>query len=337
MSFNDGTELGISAEELGQTEQPFIPSIALGMLPPRIPAIASAEWVWRPEGWPEDMALPKEGMGEVEHALNEWMSSRILDGAIAEICRRRILSSINEGFLSRNIWFSEDDREGFLESLEGSEIEREALTIILDSLEEGVYVKEDGTFESLEERVVRVDEAACHPILVTLWKEHGMHLLGEMFGIDEDEASEIHAKQAKRKQGFGAFLRQLRESRGVDDRLRILPWERDSLPSPLSFADRLIRDSFRSGVSSTVSSTSKQKGLLQAMGWAWLVVHNKTESDSWRFDGDSKDKGGDWVPFLSRLYDEGIDLLEGNKSSTEGYKNAMMDLASACGVSIDST
>ena len=59
------------------------------------------------------MTLPEEGMEEVEHAPNEWMSSRIPDGAIAEICRRGILSSINEGFLSRNIWFSEDDREGF--------------------------------------------------------------------------------------------------------------------------------------------------------------------------------------------------------------------------------
>ena len=337
MSFNDGTELGISAEELSQTELPFIPSIALGMLPPRVPAIASAEWVWRPAGWPEDIPLPEEGVEEVKHALNEWMSSRIVDGSIAEICRRRILSSINEGFLSRNIWFSEDDRKGFLESLEGSEIEREALSVILDNLEEGVYVKEDGTFESIEEQVIRVDEAACHPILVTLWEEHGMHLLSEMFDIGEDEGSDIHAKQAKRKQGFGAFLRQLREARGIDDRLRILPWERDSLPEPLAFADRLIRDSFRSGVSSTVSSTSKQKGLLQAMGWAWLVVHNKTESDSWRFDGDSKDKGGDWVPFLSTLYEEGIGLLEGGKSSPEGYKNAMEDLSSACGVSIGST
>ena len=117
----------------------------------------------------------------------------------------------------------------------------------------------------------------------------------------------------------------------------MLPWERDSLPEPLAFADRLIRDSFRSGVSSTVSSTSKQKGLLQAMGWAWLVVHNKTESDSWRFDGDSKDKGGDWVPFLSKLYEEGIGLLEGSESSPKGYKDAMGDLSSACGVSIDST
>ena len=73
------------------------------------------------------------------------------------------------------------------------------------------------------------------------------------------------------------------------------------------------------------------------MGWACLVVHNKTESDSWRFDGDSKDKGGDWVPFLSTLYEEGIGLLEGDKSSSEGYRNAMEDLSSACGVSIGST
>ena len=128
MSFNDGTELGISAEELGQTEQPFIPSIALGMLPPRVLLSPLQNGFGAPEGWPEDMALPEEGVEQVEHALNEWMSSRIFDGSIAEICRKRILSSIDEGFISRNIWFSEDNRQGFLESLEGSDTEREAPT-----------------------------------------------------------------------------------------------------------------------------------------------------------------------------------------------------------------
>ena len=86
-----------------------------------------------------------------------------------------------------------------------------------------------------------------------------------------------------------------------------------------------------------MSSTSKQKGLRQAMGWAWCVVDKKTESGSWRVDRESKDKGGDWVPFLTRLYEEGVSLLGDGKSSPEGYKDAMEDLSSACGVSIGST
>ena len=43
------------------------------------------------------------------------------------------------------------------------------------------------------------------------------------------------------------------------------------------------------------------------MGWAWLVVHDRTESDAWRFDEDSRDKGGDWVPALQALWDAAED------------------------------
>lgn len=335
ISFNDGTEVGISSEDLNHKDGAIIPSIALGMLPPRIPAVAEARWNWRPNGWPGDLDLPEKGLEDVQDALNEWMSSRIPDNLIAEVCRRRILSSITSGFLSRNVWFTHENRSGFLESLDGTELERRALEVVLDGLEEGIHVKEDGTFEYLEHQVVRVDEAACHPVLMTLWEEHGLHLLESMFNMQGPEAQDILERQSRRKQGFGAFLRQIDQDRSIEDRLRLLPWSDQNLPEPLAFADGLVRESFRSGVSSTVSTTSKQKGLLQAMGWAWLVVHNKTESDAWRFDKDSRDKGGDWVPYLSSLYDAGMLLLKTDRGSVQEYRAAMVELASACGVSIE--
>ena len=140
MAFGDGTRVGIASEDLSQKDSAFIPSIALGMLPPRIPAVSKAEWIWKPRGWPEDQPLPEEGLEEVQLALIEWMSSRIPDGAIAEVCRKGILSSISTGHLSRNIWFSTDDRDGFLNSLEGTELERSALNIILEELKAGIHV-----------------------------------------------------------------------------------------------------------------------------------------------------------------------------------------------------
>ena len=334
MAFGDGTRVGIASEDLSQKDSAFIPSIALGMLPPRIPAVSKAEWIWKPQGWPEDQPLPEEGLEEVQLALIEWMSSRIPDGAIAEVCRKGILSSISTGHLSRNIWFSTDDRDGFLNSLEGTELERSALNIILEELKAGIHVKDDGTFEEIEYPVIRVDEASCHPVLVTLWQEYGLTLLADMFGLEGEEALATHMRQTKRKQGFAAFLKELKDNRSIDDRLKLLPWDRDVLPDILSFADGLIRDSFRSGVSSTVSMTSKQRGLQQAMGWAWLVVHNKTESDAWRFDKESRDKGGDWVPYLSTLYEEGMLLLNDQGGSQAAYEEAMRSLASACGVVI---
>ena len=335
ISLNDGTEIGISSEDLNLKDGAIIPSIALGMLPPRIPAIAEAEWKWKPDGWPDGLDLPEKGLEDVQDALNEWMSSRISDNLIAEVCRRRVLSSITSGFLSRNVWFDEDDRSGFLQSLDGTALERDALSTVLDKIEGGVHIKENGTLEILDDLVIRVDEAACHPVLMTLWNDYGISLLSSMFGVSGSEAEDIHERQSRRKQGFGAFLRQMKEERSVEDRLRLLPWNEGDLPEPLAFADGLIRESFRSGISATVSTTSKQKGLLQAMGWAWLVVHNKTESDAWRFDKESRDKGGDWVPYLSALYDAGMSILNTDDGSEQEYRAAMIALASACGVSIE--
>ena len=142
--------------------------------------------------------------------------------------------------------------------------------------------------------VKRREEAACHPVLGSLWPEHGMSILEELFGLTGDEAGSVHTRQAKRKQGFGAFLRELNESLSTAQRLDRLPWESSVLPSPLSFADMLVRKAADDGVASTVSMARKGKGLESAMGWAWLVVHERTESDSWRFDEESRDKGGDW-------------------------------------------
>ena len=48
------------------------------MLPPRIPAIAEAEWKWKPDGWPDGLDLPEKGLEDVQDALNEWMSPEYL-------------------------------------------------------------------------------------------------------------------------------------------------------------------------------------------------------------------------------------------------------------------
>ena len=74
--------------------------------------------------------------------------------------------------------------------------------------------------EILDDLVIRVDEAACHPVLMTLWNDYGISLLSSMFRVSGSEAEDIHERQSRRKQGFGAFLRQMKEERSVEDRLR---------------------------------------------------------------------------------------------------------------------
>ena len=183
-----------------------------------------------------------------------------------------------------------------------------------------------------ESEVIRFEDSSCHPILVALWEDNGMEILQSMFGIEEGEAEKIHAKQMKRKQGFGAFLRELNESVSSARKLERLPWEEGTLPSPLDFAEVLIRKAAQDGVASTVAMCRKAKGLDAAMGWAWLVVHDRTESDAWRFDEASRDKGGDWVPAMTAHWDAADSLLNQDiLDAKEDYVNSMKWLAEVSG------
>ncbi|MFL2956415.1 MAG: hypothetical protein CND29_03670 [Marine Group II euryarchaeote MED-G36] len=335
LNFGD-VVVGLCSSSLSKTkDEPFVPSIALGMMPPKISAVVDAEWMWRPKGWPEERELPEEGKERLNEVIQAWMNLAVPDDKIARACKDAILGSIEEGFISGNHWFADDSRDELLIHLQGTDDERNALAVILDSFEGGVYVRRDGVVLDSENDVIRFDDSSCHSILIALWEKYGLGVLEELFGITDEEASMILNRQIKRKQGFGAFLRELGESLSTSKRLDRLPWESDSLPSPLNFADNLVRGAVENGIASTVSKARKGKGLDMAMGWAWLNVHNRTESDAWRFDESSRDKGGDWVPALQALWDAAEDLLlKDNLDAIEDYKAAMGWLTEVTGVQV---
>ena len=134
------------------------------------------------------------------------------------------------------------------------------MACILDSLETGIHVRTDGLVLEIEDDVIRFEDYACHPNLVALWPEHGLTILEGIYEMTGEDAEAVLSKQEKRKQGFGAFLRELGESRSTAMRLERLPWEAGSLPSPLDFVDDLIRQAVDRGVASTVSKARKGKG-----------------------------------------------------------------------------
>ena len=333
LTFSDGTEVGLSQSALTKTDEQLAQSIAMAMMPPnKLGEVCDAEWMWRPGGWPEDRELPEEGEERLGEVLDAWLKMSLEDGALARGGRTSILNSIDDGFVVGSNWFAGDDQTGFLEHMSGSEDERRALACILDSLEGGVHVRSDGVVLELEDKVVRLEDSSCHPVLVSLWPENGMRVLESLFGITGEEAEKVHSRQAKRKQGFGAFLRELGESLSTAMRLDRLPWERDLLPSPLSFADTLVRKAAEDGVASTVSIARSGRGIESAMGWAWLVVHERTESDAWRFEEGSRDKGGDWVPALRALWDAAESLLLKDALGAEqDYRASMGWLAEVSG------
>ena len=293
LTFQDGTKVGISPTSLAKTEEPFAQSLAITMMPPnKLGEVCEAEWMWRPRGWPEGEDLPSEGLERLGEVLDTWLRMSLDDAKLSEACRDSVLNSIEEGHVVGSSWFHKEDRTGFLNHLTGTDDEKRAISTILDSLDKGIHIRSDGVVLSLDSNVVRMEEGACHPNLVSLWPTHGKTVLAGMFGLSDEESQGILDRQARRKQGFGAFLRELGEELDTQMRLRRLPWENEELPEPLGMADRLIRKAIGDGVPSTVSLARKGKGLESAMGWSWLVVHNKTESDAWRFDESIRDKEG---------------------------------------------
>jgi|TARA_B100001105_G_scaffold252267_1_gene243523 hypothetical protein len=332
LNFQNGTTIGLSQSSLAKSSEAFVPSIALNMIPPKLSEIAEAEWMWRPDGWPKDRELPPDGREQLDGILLAWMSMALEDTALARACRASILNSIDDGFVASTSWFAQDCRGDFLEHLSGTANEKQAIEVILDSLDRGIHVRADGQTFNLESDVVRFEDSACHPILTSLWPEHGELVLEEIFKLTGDDAEVIHQKQMKRKQGFGAFFKELGATLSINQRLDRLPWKNNVLPSPLIIADKLVRKAADDGIAATVAIARKGKGLDSAMGWAWLVVQDRTESDSWRFDSSSRDKGSDWVPALQALWDAGEDLLlKDNLDAVEDYKVAMRRLAEVTG------
>ena len=334
LTFQDNTKVGISPASLAKTDEPFAQSLAISMMPPnKLGSVCEAEWMWRPRGWPKGRDLPDEGIERLGEVLDSWLRMSLDDARLSESCRASILNSIEEGYVVGNSWFDVDDRVGFLDCLSGTDDEKNAISVILDSLKGGIHVRTDGVVLDLESDVVRMEGGSCHPNLVSLWPKYGKTVLQGLYGISDEDCVEILERQSRRKQGFGAFLRELGESLDTEMRLKRLPWENEKLPTPLRMADRLVRKAVGDGVSSTVSLARKGKGLDSSMGWAWLVVHNRTESDAWRFDETTRDKGGDWVPALQALWDAAEDLLLNDiEEAEEDYTNAMKWLAESSGV-----
>jgi hypothetical protein len=308
----------------------------MSMMPPKISSIVESEWIWKPEGWPEDKELPSEGLERVEEVIQQWLLMIYDDKKLANACRISMLNSIKDGFVVGSSWYDSKDLDKMLESMNGNEDEREAISCVINSLEHGIHVRSDGIVIDLEEDVVRFEDSSCHPVLVALWPKYGHIILEELYEIKNDEAEDIMESQNQRKQGFGAFLKELKQSISITKRLNRLPWKEGELVSPLGFADFLIRSAVENGVASTVSRARKGKGLEMAMGWAWLNVHERTESDAWRFDESSRDKGGDWVPALRALWDAAEDLLvNDNLEAGVDYKSAMKWLAEVSGSKFD--
>ena len=155
------------------TKESFVQSVAMSMMPPKISSIVKSEWIWKPEGWPENKELPSEGLEIVEEVIQQWLLMIYDDKKLANACRISILNSIKDGFVVGSSWYHSENMKMMLENMNGSQDEKDAISCVIDSLEGGIHVRSDGVVINLEEGVVRFEDTSCHPVLVALWPEYG--------------------------------------------------------------------------------------------------------------------------------------------------------------------
>jgi hypothetical protein len=331
--FNDGITVCISASQLKATDAGFVGHLSLRMLPPKLLRIAHIDWIWKPQGWPDDRDLPDATDEAVDGILEAWSDLQITDKDLVGKLKGAVASSIDEGFVLSYQWF-EKIQDG-VNAINGTDLERLAIQTAIDSVENGIHVRRDGVVLSSPDDVVRIEMSAGHDILSALWPDYGHIILEDMFGITGDDANKLHGTQMKRMQGFNAFLKSMDSQRKTTARLEALPWLEGGLPSPLDFAHELICKAHADGLGSTTSMVRKRSNVDEsAIGWAWLSAHEKAESEAWRFDEVARDKGGDWVRSIRNLWEESVKLIEDEGTKKE-YAEAMSMLAKTVGNNSD--
>ena len=307
-------------------------SIALRMLPPRLADFAAIDWNWRPEGWPEGKELPVAAQEKVDEVIDAWLNLGVTDSQLIRALRKSLCLNMDEGCIIGERWWSMGDRGGMIDAISGSPPEKAALDLIFsEAIEEGgLHIRGDGTFEELEDNVLRVEETSCHANLVALWPQWGDVVLEEIYGITGEEADKILEKQAKRKQGFGAFLKKMDAERAEHVMLSRFPWNDGDMGGLCGRADELVRKARIDGAGKTITMAKKGRNPAEeALGWAWINVHERAESEGWHFDSDARDKGGDWVPALKALFEASAVLAEGG--SSDDYVEAMKTFATRSG------
>ena len=315
-------------------EESVARSIALRMLPPRLADFAEVNWDWRPEGWPVDKKLPTDTQEKVDEVIDAWLNLSLTDSNLIKALRKVLCRNLSEGCIIGERWWPMDELSVMLDSISGSAPEKEALQLVFsEALKNGgLDVRGDGTFEELEEDVLRLEETSCHANLVALWPKWGDVILEEIYGITGDDAAQIVEKQTKRKQGFGAFLKKMDAERNEHLLMAKFPWKEGEMDGLCGRADALVRKARIDGIGSTISMAKKGRDALdKALGWAWINVHERAESEGWHFDSDARDKGGDWVPAMKSLYEASEILVEDGE--VDPYVAAMQSFATQSGAS----
>jgi hypothetical protein len=337
MVLADRTIVGISSTVLRTSDEDLIPSLALRMLPPKLSAMSTAEWVWSPTGWPEDKAIPQAAADQAAEVMTAWLNMEIEDSEVAKRAKAAAIGAWDSGVIIGQRWFGVED--DWTEAIEGGTLECIAVKIALDAIEGGFHIRKDGVRLKLSDNVMRIEEVSANALLASIWDDDGGHIISKMFDLDIDKATDLAESQRRRGQGFNAFLKKLDDELGTQRKLAKLPWRGVDLPRVLAFAHQLITSAHSDGLGTTMSSVRKRNNDSEAaLGWAWLVAHGRHSSEAWRFEQGARDKGSDWASSLKLLWQASQLLIDALDESEEniatlrtGFIDAMATLRTITG------
>ena len=324
-------EIFISLDSLSTNKDSFVQSIALYMSPPRLGNITEVKLNYKPEGWPEEKHLDENTVKAMDEVIDKWLLLEIDDKNLENKIHDCFCENIEDGLILNKKWFDIDDREGFLSELQGSEIEIEAVGVILDNLDGGVRINAAEEAHWLSNEIVHLNGNSAHVLLKATWGKYGMAILENMFSLSGKKADNIFEQQLKSKRAFSGFLKDIENKQSSVRMLKKFPWDSEKLPSPLDFADLLIKTARSEGIGKTTTMARKTADESKSsMGWAWVCTHGKNEGEAWHYEPTVRDKGGDWVPALKALWDASGLVIE--KSDIESYVEAMKKLRQVAGI-----
>ena len=330
MNYSNGLVAEIGLDELSKTKEPFVQSVVLTMSPPRLTELIEIETNYRPNGWPKDLEINQETIDSMDAVIEQWLRLEISDASLKTHLHAAFCEQLEEGLVLKENWFANDDKEGFLQELQGSKTELEAVSILLDTLDGGVRVDSAGEAHWLASEVVRMADDSAHSLLKATWGKCGLDILEEMFELTGADADEIYEQQLNSRKAFSGFLKNLDEKQSSVRMMKKFPYDSELLPSPLDFADSLIKKAHSEGVGKTTTMARKSgEGRKSSMGWAWVCVHGKNDGEAWHYEPSIRDLGGDWVPALKSLWEASKTIIDDGSSSD--YVEAMEKLRNVTG------
>ena len=330
MNYSNGLVAEIGLDELSKTKEPFVQSVVLTMSPPRLSELIEIETNYRPNGWPKDLEINQETIDSMDAVIEQWLRLEISDAGLKMHLHAAFCEQLEEGLVLKENWFANDDKEGFLHELQGSKTELEAVSILLDTLDGGVRVDSAGEAHWLASEVVRMADDNAHSLLKATWGKCGLDILEEMFELTGADADDIYEQQLNSRKAFSGFLKNLDEKQSSVRMMKKFPYDSELLPSPLDFADSLIKKAHSEGVGKTTTMARKSgEGRKSSMGWAWVCVHGKNDGEAWHYEPSIRDLGGDWVPALKSLWEASKTIIDDGSSSD--YVEAMEKLRNVTG------